>query len=177
MWLATWLRYLKTHTHTHRHKELTLSVDDVPEDEGGSESVTWALDADSHEVVGVVGGVRVWHGDGQNASWRRNRLQSDAPHQPNIKKVVKNPEILLTHIELGNVQHFASLDHVLALEEEFQRVRALARRNKLGTDEPASKHSVGFTPTHSYSSFITKGDILFKTSKKLTAWLNLYGYF
>lgn len=50
---------------------LTLSVDDVPEDEGGAEPFTRALDADSHEAVGVVGGVRVRHGDGQNASWRQ----------------------------------------------------------------------------------------------------------
>lgn len=40
-------------------EELTLSVDDVPEDEGGAESFTRALDADSHEAVGVVVGVRV----------------------------------------------------------------------------------------------------------------------
>lgn len=63
----------KKQSHTRRAsspsvEELTLSVDDVPEDEGGAESFTRALGADSHEAVGVVGGVRVRRGDGQNAS-------------------------------------------------------------------------------------------------------------
>lgn len=50
------MRYLNTPS----DEELTLSFDDVPEDEGGAESFTRALDADSHEAVGVVVvGVRV----------------------------------------------------------------------------------------------------------------------
>lgn len=67
--------------------------------------------------------------------------------------------MLLTHVELGNVQHFASLDHVSALEVELQRVCALPRGDELWTDEPASQQRVSFTRQWSIRRH---GDVLSK---------------